>query len=93
MESACAAGSQFRHSRSVLVKKVWGRVGSLLLFSYIKVMKDIKKIIKKLNEVNALLEGNMNASNMDVEFMCQRLEDMIQEFEEVGEFEFELEED
>lgn len=52
-------------------------------------MKDIKKIIKKLNEVNALLEGNMNASNMDVEFMCQRLEDMIQEFEEVGEFEFE----
>ena len=26
---------------------------------------------------------------MDVEFMCQRLEDMIQEFEEVGEFEFE----
>jgi Asp-tRNA(Asn)/Glu-tRNA(Gln) amidotransferase C subunit len=52
-------------------------------------MKDIKKIIKKLNEVNALLEGNMNASNMDVEFMCQRLEDMIQEFEEVGEFELE----
>jgi Asp-tRNA(Asn)/Glu-tRNA(Gln) amidotransferase C subunit len=76
-----------------LVKKVKGRVGISDNSSYIKVMKDIKKIIKKLNEVNALLEGNINASNMDVEFMCQRLEDMIQEFEEVGEFEFELEED
>ena len=56
-------------------------------------MKDIKKIIKKLNEVNALLEGNMNASNMDVEHMLQRVEDMIDEFDGIEEFEFEEEED
>ena len=52
-------------------------------------MKDVKEIIEKLNEINALLEENLEASNMDVEFMMQRVEDMIDEFEEIEEFEFE----
>jgi len=59
----------------------------------IKVMKDVKEIIEKLNEINALLEENLEASNMDVEFMMQRVEDMIDEFEEIEEFEFEGEEE
>ena len=54
---------------------------------------NISVIVKKLEEVKDLLEQSIDASNMDVEFICQRLEDMIQEFEETGEFEFELEED
>ena len=56
-------------------------------------MKDVKEIIEKLNEINALLEENLEASNMDVEFMMQRVEDMVDEFEEIEEFEFEEEED
>jgi hypothetical protein len=56
-------------------------------------MKDVKEIIEKLNEINALLEENLEASNMDVEFMMQRVEDMIDEFEEIEEFEFEVEEE
>jgi hypothetical protein len=56
-------------------------------------MKDMKKIIKKLEEVKNLLELNLEASNMDVEHMLQRVEDMIEEFEEVGEFKFQEEED
>ena len=56
-------------------------------------MKDIKKIIKKLGEVRDLLEQNLGASNMDVEDMFQRVEDMIEEIEEAGEFEFEEEEE
>jgi len=56
-------------------------------------MKDVKEIIEKLNEINALLEENLEASNMDVEFMMQRVEDMIDEFEEIEEFEFEGEEE
>ena len=56
-------------------------------------MKVVKEIIEKLNEINALLEENLEASNMDVEFMMQRVEDMIDEFEEIGEFEFEGEEE
>ena len=40
-------------------------------------MKDIKKIIKKLNEINALLEENMNASNTDVVDMQQQVEGVI----------------
>jgi CHAD domain-containing protein len=59
----------------------------------IKVMKDIKKIIKKLGEVRDLLDQNLEASNMDVEHMSQRVEDMIDEIEEAGEFEFEEEEE
>jgi CHAD domain-containing protein len=55
-------------------------------------MKDIKKIIKKLGEVRDLLDQNLEASNMDVEHMSQRVEDMIEEIEEAGEFEFEEEE-
>ena len=79
-------------------KSLRGGVGNSPSFSYIKVskernMKDIKKIIKKLNEVNALLEENLEASNMDVEFMMQRVEDMIDEFSEIEEFEFEGEEE
>ncbi len=57
------------------------------------VMKDMKKIIKKLEVVKNLLELNLEASNMDVEYMLQRVEDMIEEFEEVGEFKFEEVED
>ncbi len=56
-------------------------------------MKDIKKIIKKLGEVRDLLDQNLGASNMDVEHMFQRVEDMIEEIEEAGEFEFEEEEE
>ena len=54
---------------------------------------NIKTIIEKLNEVKDLLEQSIEASNMDVEFMMQRVEDMIEEFEEVEEFEFEVEEE
>ena len=57
-------------------------------------MKDVKKIIKKLEGIRDLLEENLEASNMDVEFMMQRVEDMIDEFEEIEEFQFEeVEED
>ena len=56
-------------------------------------MKDIKKIIKKLGEVRDLLEQNLGASNMDVEDMFQRVDDMIEEVEEAGDFEFEEEEE
>ena len=59
----------------------------------IKVMKVVKEIIVKLNEINALLEERLDASNMDVEFMMQRVEDMVEEFEEIEEFEFEVEEE
>ena len=54
-------------------------------------MKVVKEIIEKLNEINALLEERLDASNMDVEFMMQRVEDMIDEFEEIEGFEFEVE--
>jgi hypothetical protein len=54
-------------------------------------MKDVKKIIKKLEGIRDLLEENLEASNMDVEFMMQRVEDMIDEFEEIEEFQFEEE--
>jgi predicted nuclease with TOPRIM domain len=56
-------------------------------------MKVVKEIIEKLNEINALLEERLDASNMDVEFMMQRVEDMIDEFEEIEEFQFEEEEE
>lgn len=56
-------------------------------------MKDVKKIIKKLEGIRDLLEENLEASNMDVEFMMQRVEDMIDEFEEIEEFQFEEEEE
>ena len=62
-------------------------------FNYIKDMKDREIIVQKLKEVCNLLEQNLDASNMDVEFMQQRVESMIEEFEETGEFKFELEED
>lgn len=52
-------------------------------------MKDIKKIVKKLNEINALLEENMDASNTDVVDMQQQIESMIEELEEIEDFEFE----
>ena len=54
---------------------------------------NIETIIEKLNEVKDLLEQSIEASNMDVEFMMQRVEDMIDEFEEIEEFEFEGEEE
>jgi hypothetical protein len=55
---------------------------------------NIETIIEKLNEVKDLLEQSIEASNMDVEFMMQRVEDMIDEFEEIEEFQFEeVEED
>jgi N12 class adenine-specific DNA methylase len=54
-------------------------------------MKDVRKIIKKLEGIRDLLEENLEASNMDVEFMMQRVEDMIDEFEEIEGFEFEVE--
>jgi exonuclease VII small subunit len=56
-------------------------------------MKDIKAIIKKLEQVRDLLEENLGASNMDVEHMQQRVEDMIEEFTDITDFEFEEEED
>ena len=52
---------------------------------------NIETIIEKLNEVKDLLEQSIEASNMDVEFMMQRVEDMIDEFEEIEGFEFEVE--
>ena len=54
---------------------------------------NIETIIEKLNEVKDLLEQSIEASNMDVEFMMQRVEDMIDEFEEIEEFQFEEEEE
>jgi hypothetical protein len=54
---------------------------------------NIKTIIEKLNEVKNLLEQSIEASNMDVEFMMQRVEDMVDEFEGIGEFKFEEEEE
>ena len=54
---------------------------------------NIETIIEKLNEVKDLLEQSIEASNMDVEFMMQRVEDMIDEFEEIEMFEFEVEEE
>ena len=56
-------------------------------------MKDKEIIVQKLKEVCNLLERNLDASGMDVEFMQQKVESMIEEFEETGEFRFELEED
>ena len=56
-------------------------------------MKDIKAIIKKLEQVRDLLEENLDASNMDVEHMQQRVEDMIEEFSDITDFEFEEEEE
>ena len=56
-------------------------------------MKDIKAIIKKLEQVRDLLEENLGASNMDVEHMQQRVEDMIEEFTDITDFEFEEEEE
>jgi hypothetical protein len=56
-------------------------------------MKDTKKIIKKLEGVRDLLEMNLGASNIDVEDMFQRVEDMIEELEEAGDFELEEEEE
>ena len=56
-------------------------------------MKDIKAIIKKLEQVRDLLEENLGASNMDVEHMQQRVEDMIEEFTDITDFKFEEEED
>ena len=49
----------------------------------------MKEIIKKLKEVEALLDEHLEAINMDFEHMQQRVQDMIDEFEEVGEFEYE----
>jgi DNA anti-recombination protein RmuC len=54
---------------------------------------NIKTIIEKLNEVKDLLEQSIEASNMDVEFMMQRVEDMVDEFEGIAEFKFEEEEE
>ena len=56
-------------------------------------MKDIKKIVKKLNEINALLEENMDASNTDVVDMQQQIESMIDELEGIEDFEFEEEDE
>jgi hypothetical protein len=50
-------------------------------------MKDREIIVQKLKEVCNLLEQNLDASNMDVEFMQQKVESMIEEFERVKEFE------
>ena len=49
-------------------------------------MKDIKKIIKKLEDVRDLLDQHLNSEGMDFEHMQQRIEDMIEEFEEVESF-------
>lgn len=54
-------------------------------------MKDRNAIIKKLEQVRDLLEKNLEASNMDVEHMQQRVEDMIEEFRDITDFEFEEE--
>ena len=72
---------------SLTPKKVWGRVASLILSSYLYVV--MKEIINKLKEIEALLDEHFEAINMDVEHMQQRVQDMIDEFEEVGEFEYE----
>ena len=50
-------------------------------------MKDREIIVQKLKEVCNLLEQNLDASGMDVEFMQQKVESMIEEFERVEEFE------
>ena len=53
-------------------------------------MKDKNAIIEKLEQVRDLLEKNLDACNMDVEHMQQRVENMIDDFREMeGDFEFE----
>ena len=55
------------------------------LFVYLgMIMKDIKTIVKNLEQVRDLLDQHLDSEGMDFEHMQQRVEDMIQEFEEVG---------
>jgi len=51
------------------------------------IMKDIKTIVKNLEQVRDLLDQHLDSEGMDFEYMQQRVEDMIQEFEEVGSLE------
>jgi RNase adaptor protein for sRNA GlmZ degradation len=55
--------------------------------------KDIKKIRKKLLQVSEILDNYLGATNMDVEHMQQRVEDMIDSMLEIDEFEMEVEYD
>ena len=55
--------------------------------------KDIKKIRKKLCQVSEILDNYLGATNMDVEHMQQRIDDMIDEMLEIGEFEMDEDED
>ena len=55
--------------------------------------KDIKKIRKKLLQVSEILDNYLGATNMDVEHMQQRVEDMIDSMLEIDEFEIEVEYD
>jgi hypothetical protein len=49
----------------------------------------MKEIVNKLKEIEALLDEHFEAVNMDVEHMQQRVQDMIGEFEDAGEFQYE----
>ena len=55
--------------------------------------KDIKKIRKKLCQVSEILDNYLGATNMDVEHMQQRIDDMIDEMLEIDEFEMDEDED
>jgi uncharacterized protein YgfB (UPF0149 family) len=60
---------------------------------YSIINKDIKKIRKKLCQVSEILDNYLGATNMDVEHMQQRIDDMIDEMLEIGEFEMDEDED
>ena len=55
--------------------------------------KDIKKIRKKLLQVSEILDNYLGATNIDVEHMQQRIDDMIDEMLEIDEFEMDEDED
>ena len=46
-------------------------------------MGQIKTILEHLNQVQEILQKNFDASNMDVEHMSGRVQNLIEEFEEV----------
>jgi len=62
-----------------------------LFLSLGMITKDIKTIVKNLEQVRDLLDQHLDSEGMDFEYMQQRVEDMIQEFidcyEEVGSLE------
>jgi hypothetical protein len=51
-------------------------------------MKDINKIKELLTQANSLVIKNFdNAHNIDLEYMSQKIDDMVDELDEIGDFE------